>query len=597
MASITNPATGNTSPYPCTFTLDWWVHSTSGNTHTIKWSVTITGGETNYCQSYWNGLAGVNINGGGWQWLWGTGASDTSCRGGVYSASCGQGHVVASGSFNVSGGASLQFVVGGGFYSSANYSEKYSDAWVAPVTYTDPTGLSVSVAERYTNGAKFNVSISSYGNPSGENGRYIEAAILGQNSYGANYRYATAARTTSSAITVNNSSSQGGTLTIKSNTRYYYGAYATNTQRPVSKVQGQFYTLPATPTATGFTQLTSTSASFSITETSEGSGQTTQLQYRYKVHSASSYGSWTNAGATGNKQTRSVTLSGLTEGAAYDIQIRTLAGSADYSAIQTYASAFTLLKPTAVITGATYAYDSATDKCICTFTYNISAVGSTAETYTVHYKATASDSTTITGSFTTTSTSGTFQLTLPRGVDYTVETWVGSNGEKSTFTFTSPDFTPTISFRNMAKNVRGTNITGQVYGSMGLNAGRDAANVVSYYTQVYNATTNAWESSGGGTVSVPNLPESYSALLGFSRFGTTPREKHPPKYVKLKFIVTATNRFGLSTTKEIVIKMPPFIWGKVITAGGEKMNIVGTMIKDKNGNLTDGRYYEPVVIK
>lgn len=595
MASITNDATGNGYPYPCTFTLDWWISSTSGNTHTISWSVTITGGATNYCQSYWNGLAGVNINGGGWQWLWGTGASDTSCRG-SYSASCGQGHVVASGSFNVSGGASLQFVVGGGFYASSNYSERYSDAWVAPVTYTDPTGLSVSIAERYTNGAKFNVSISSYGNPSGENGRYIEAAILGQNSYGATYRYNIASNVTSAAITVDNSVNKG-TLVVKSNTRYYYGAYATNTQRPVSKVQGQFYTLPATPTATDFTQLTSTSASFSITETSEGSGQTTQLQYRYKVHSASSYGSWTNAGATGNRQTRSVTLSGLTEGAAYDIQIRTLAGSSDYSAIQTYASAFTLLKPTAVITGATYAYDSATDKCICTFTYNISAVGSTAETYTVNYKVTASDSTTTTGSFTTTSTSGTFQLTLPRGVDYTVETWVGSNGDRSTFTFTSPDFTPTIGFRNMQKDVRGKLIQGFAYGSMGLNAGTDPANVLTLTTQVYNAETNAWESSGGATVTYPNVSESYSWPISYLRTGSTPSTKHPPKYAKLKFIVTATNKFGLSTTKEIVVKMPPFIWGKVITAGGEKLNIVGTMIKDKNGNLTDGRYYEPVKIK
>ena len=260
-----------------------------------------------------------------------------------------------------------------------------------------------------------------------------------------------------------------------------------------------------------------------------------------------------------------------------------------------YQNAFTVLNPLATITGATYAYDSATDKCICTFSYSISATGS--GTYTINYEATASDSTVTSGSFTTSTTTGTFQLTLPRGTDYSMDTWIGTTGERSTYAFTTPDFTPTISFRNMAKNVRGTNITGQAYGSMGFGVGQDTANVVSYYTQVYNATTNAWEASGAGTVSAPNLSESYSVLLGFSRFGTTPREKHPPKYVKLKFIVTATNRFGLSSTKEIVIKMPPFIWGKVITASGEKLNVVGTMVKDKNGNLTDGRYYEPVVIK
>ena len=596
MASITNPSTGNAYPYPNTFTLDWWVSNTSGNTHTISWSVTITGGAANYCQSYWNALAKVNINDGGWSDLWGPGASDTSCRG-SYSASCGQGRVVASGTFNVSGGAKLQFVVGGGFYSSSNYAETYSDAWYAPTTYTAPTGLNITINSRKTNSAKFDVSLSSYGNPSGVSGRYIEAAILGQNSYGSNYRYAIASNTTSSTIEVTNSSNQGGSLTIKSNTRYYYGAYATNTQVPTSLVKGQFYTLPGTPTARNFAALSSSSASFDVTETSEGTGQTTQLQYQYGPHggTASQWSDWQNAGATGNKQTRTVTLTGLIPGTSYDVIVRTLAGTSDYSAMSKYQNAFTVLNPLATITGATYAYDSATDKCICTFSYSISATGS--GTYTINYEATASDSTVTSGSFTTSTTTGTFQLTLPRGTDYSMDTWIGTTGERSTYAFTTPDFTPTISFRNMAKNVRGTNITGQAYGSMGFGVGQDTANVVSYYTQVYNATTNAWEASGAGTVSAPNLSESYSVLLGFSRFGTTPREKHPPKYVKLKFIVTATNRFGLSSTKEIVIKMPPFIWGKVITASGEKLNVVGTMVKDKNGNLTDGRYYEPVVIK
>ena len=596
MASITNPSTGNAYPYPNTFTLDWWVSNTSGNTHTISWSVTITGGAANYCQSYWNALAKVNINDGGWSDLWGPGASDTSCRG-SYSASCGQGRVVASGTFNVSGGAKLQFVVGGGFYSSSNYAETYSDAWYAPTTYTAPTGLNITINSRKTNSAKFDVSLSSYGNPSGVSGRYIEAAILGQNSYGSNYRYAIASNTTSSTIEVTNSSNRGGSLTIKSNTRYYYGAYATNTQVPTSLVKGQFYTLPGTPTARNFAALSSSSASFDVTETSEGTGQTTQLQYQYGPHggTASQWSDWQNAGATGNKQTRTVTLTGLIPGTSYDVIVRTLAGTSDYSAMSKYQNAFTVLNPLATITGATYAYDSATDKCICTFSYSISATGS--GTYTINYEATASDSTVTSGSFTTSTTTGTFQLTLPRGTDYSMDTWIGTTGERSTYAFTTPDFTPTISFRNMAKNVRGTNITGQAYGSMGFGVGQDTANVVSYYTQVYNATTNAWEASGAGTVSAPNLSESYSVLLGFSRFGTTPREKHPPKYVKLKFIVTATNRFGLSSTKEIVIKMPPFIWGKVITASGEKLNVVGTMVKDKNGNLTDGRYYEPVVIK
>ena len=493
-----------------------------------------------------------------------------------------------------SGDRTVTFTAGSGLRSD------FAGTWSAvvnfPDPYTNPSTPSVTIAERYTNGAKFNVSVSSYGNPSAASGRYIEAAILNQNTYGATYRYNIASNVSSAAITVNNSVNKG-TLTIKSNTRYYYGGYATNTQRNVSTVKGQFYTLPTAPVATNFQQTGSSSGTFDIKETSEGTGQITQLQYQYGPHggTASQWSNWQNAGATGNKQTRTVTLTGLTPGTSYDVIVRTLAGASDYSALSKYQNAFTTLNPTAVITDTAFSYDSATDNCICTFSYSVSATGS--GTYTVNYEATASDSTVTSGSFTTSTTTGTFQLVLPRGTGYSMDTWVGTSGERSTYTFTTPDFTPTIDFRNMQKDVRGKLIQGFAYGSMGFNAGTDPANVLTLTTQVYNAETNAWENSGGATTTMPNVSESYSWPISYSRIGSTPSTKHPPKYAKLKFIVTATNKFGLSTTKEIVVKMPPFIWGKIVPASGGKLNIVGTMIKDKNGNLTDGRYYEPVKIK
>lgn len=493
-----------------------------------------------------------------------------------------------------SGDRTVTFTAGSGLRSD------FAGTWSAvvnfPDPYTNPSTPSVTIAQRYTNGAKFNVSVSSYGNPSAASGRYIEAAILNQNTYGATYRYNIASNVSSAAITVDNSVNKG-TLVIKSNTRYYYGGYATNTQRNVSTVKGQFYTLPTAPVATNFQQTGSSSGTFDITETSEGTGQITQLQYQYGPHGGteSQWSDWQNAGATGNKQTRTVTLTGLTPGTSYDVIVRTLAGTSDYSALSKYQNAFTTLNPTAVITDAAFSYDSATDNCICTFSYSISATGS--GTYTVNYEATASDSTVTSGSFTTSTTTGTFQLVLPRGTGYSMDTWVGTSGERSTYTFTTPDFTPTIDFRNMQKDVRGKLIQGFAYGSMGFNAGTDPANVLTLTTQVYNAETNAWESSGGATTTKPNVSESYSWPISYLRTGSASSTKHPPKYAKLKFIVTATNKFGLSTTKEIVVKMPPFIWGKIVPASGGKLNIVGTMIKDKNGNLTDGRYYEPVKIK
>lgn len=492
-----------------------------------------------------------------------------------------------------SGDRTVTFTAGSG--SRSDFAGTWSAVVNFPEPYTAPSTPSVTILNRGPNSARFSVSISSYGNPSEASGRYIEAAILGQNSYSGNYRYATVQNTTSASITVNNDSSQIGALTIQSNTSYYYGGYASNTQRNVSTVTGQFYTLPKAPVAMNFQQVSASSGSFDLMDASEGSGQIVQLQYRYKKNTDTGYSNWQNAGAAGNRQTRAVTITGLDTGVSYDVQARALAGSADYSSVSTYQNAFTTLSATVVITDTAFSYDSATDNCICTFTYSISATGS--GTYTVNYEATASDSTVTSGSFTTSTTTGTFQLTLPRGTGYSMDTWVGTSGERSTYTFTTPDFTPTIAFRDMQKDVRGKVIQGVAYGSMGFNTGTDPANILTLTTQVYNAETNVWESSGGSASTQSNISESYSWPISFSRTDLALSTKHPPKYAKLKFIVTATNKFGLTTTKEIVVKMPPFIWGKIVPASGGKLNIVGTMIKDKNGNLTDGRYYEPVKIK
>ena len=94
-----------------------------------------------------------------------------------------------------------------------------------------PSGLSVTLSSKTYNSATFATSISSYGTPGSTDGRYIEAAILNQNSYGASYRFATARNTTSSSITVNNSSSANpSSFSIEGNHKYWYGGYATNTQ-------------------------------------------------------------------------------------------------------------------------------------------------------------------------------------------------------------------------------------------------------------------------------------------------------------------------------------------------------------------------------
>lgn len=581
--SINNGATGNGSPYPNVFTFSW-TSTLSGNTYTINWQIMIDGGSSGYCQSYWNGVCVIDGT-----TVWGSGASDTSCRG-SYSASCAQGHVVTSGSFTRSGGAGFSVTIGGGFYTSAAYSEN-SASWTLPTTYTPPAQPTVTISEKYVDGAKFSVSLSSYGNPSAASGRYIEAAILAQSTYGATYKYATSQNTSSATITVNNSSA-GGTLDIKSNTRYWYGGYASNTQKNNSIVTGQFYTLPAAPVASSFNQASDTSATFSVTESSVGSGQTVQLQYRYKKHTDSNYGSWTNVGSAGNRQTVSATLTGLTSG-DYDVQVRAKAGSADYSAISTYENAFSFISPTITVTNAEFTYNSPS-VCDVTFIYTISALSSAAN-HTISAVATSSSSQTYSGNFTNQPVSGTFTITgLPYSETFSLSTTV-DGGAASTFTFETPGAEPTFTLVSAAKDARGSKLTLKIKGSFGFGAA-GYNNTIQMVTQVYNSATNSWESSGVSTSISSHTTASYNVTKTFTHTASNPNKKVYPKYTKVKWIFVITNaNSGLYITKGVITELPPYIGGKIILSSGARSNIIGTAIKDKNGTLSDIRYNWPIV--
>lgn len=209
---------------------------------------------------------------------------------------------------------------GGGDYTIWCSGYSYNDFSVSvhiPSQYTAPTGLSVSIAEKYPTGAKFNVSVSSYGNPSSASGRYIEAAILNQNTYGATYRFSTASNTSSSAITVNNNST-GGTLTVQPNKEYYYGAYASNTQRNTSKVQGTFVTLAEAPTLSVNT-LGETDVVMNYSTTADGNKYTKSVQY-----SLDNGSTWTTGAtvSTGSASSGTFTISGLTDDTSYTLKCR-----------------------------------------------------------------------------------------------------------------------------------------------------------------------------------------------------------------------------------------------------------------------------------
>jgi len=216
---------------------------------------------------------------------------------------------------------SFSISMSGGTYSGNTDGQDgylgFSGSVSIPAQYSPPTGLSVSIAEKYPTGAKFNVSVSSYGNPSSASGRYIEAAILNQNTYGATYRFATASNTSSSAITVNNNSS-GGTLTVQPNKEYYYGAYASNTQRNTSKVQGTFVTLAEAPTLSVNT-LGETDVVMNYSTTADGNKYTKSVQY-----SLDNGSTWTTGAtvSTGSASSGTFTISGLTDDTTYTLKCR-----------------------------------------------------------------------------------------------------------------------------------------------------------------------------------------------------------------------------------------------------------------------------------
>lgn len=146
-----------------------------------------------------------------------------------------------------------------------------------------PSGLDVTLSSVQDTGATMRVTLNSYGTPSGEANRYIEASIMGQSTYGGKYRYDTATAKTSATITVNNSSKTNSSnpLTIVPNTQYWYGAYATNTVMSTSTVKGTFITLPAYISDVVVNDVGNGEVVISVLHASEGTADTAYTEYSY----------------------------------------------------------------------------------------------------------------------------------------------------------------------------------------------------------------------------------------------------------------------------------------------------------------------------
>ena len=144
-----------------------------------------------------------------------------------------------------------------------------------------PAVPSISIVNVADNNATFNVTESDYGDPASATGRYIEAGIMAQNSYGGNYRAKMAANVSSADITVSNTSYDYGSLVITPNTTYYYGAYANNTALAASGIAGQFTTLPAYITNVVANDDGTGNITVSVIHGAEGSDDTVYTEYSY----------------------------------------------------------------------------------------------------------------------------------------------------------------------------------------------------------------------------------------------------------------------------------------------------------------------------
>lgn len=461
------------------------------------------------------------------------------------------------------------------------------DAWS-----TNPAVPSVSLYRRYENGAEITVSLSSYGNPSGASGRYIEAGISTTNDYMGSTRWLKHASNVSQAtLSVRNSG-------IRSNTLYYFGGYADNTELHSYTPDGAlstFVTLASQPIATNFSVSGST-ATFVINETSSGTARPVQLQYAYKKNQDSSWSKWTNAGSARNKQSETVTLSNL-QFSNYDVKVRSsFVNSGSESYITTdeviYTNAFSTYNPIISVSNYSLGFLASDNTVPVTVNLLFSGASLASETYNVRmiwkdeYNNTYSTNTVqVAGNLnshsfiinpTAKSTQQTIRITAYLSIGSMAEV---SSSETSAGIPSNLTTAPSISYTwdNIRKNLSVTTTKSQ----------QSAILIASNYTtSIYkrDASNNRtlmynWSGSNTGTQSKTiNIdPEEYPTLVIES--------------------VQHVQYGSDSSTTSTAIQTPYVIRGRIIPPSGSAASIVRIKIKDTNGVLHDGDYQHPFVIK
>ena len=248
-------------------TFSWWVSDSGSNYTDVSWNLTgKTAGPNQYIHVY---SASVTVNG----------TSYSSWSGNMYNGTVmlsNTTRIYHTGEFTFSASAGIAQYSSGSWYDG-------SGSWTLPARGTTPTELDVTINSVQDTGATMRVTLGSYGTPSSEANRYIEAAIMGQSTYGGKYRYGTSKASTTAVITVNNNSATNSSnpLTIVPNTQYWYGAYATNTVMSTSTVKGTFITLPAYISDVTVNDVGGGNVTVSVVHASEGTATTAYTEYSY----------------------------------------------------------------------------------------------------------------------------------------------------------------------------------------------------------------------------------------------------------------------------------------------------------------------------
>lgn len=157
-----------------------------------------------------------------------------------------------------------------------------------PAGTTPPEGLSVSFLEAYTNGAKFRVGVTSWGNESGQTtgDRYFEAAIMNHfHTYGSPYIYThgthNIAPGSEDIVVTNDNHGPGVDLTVQPNTEYHYGAFARNYAGSSTNIISDTFVTKATVGAITPSSVTHNSATLSVAVPNQGDDDTITVGYRF----------------------------------------------------------------------------------------------------------------------------------------------------------------------------------------------------------------------------------------------------------------------------------------------------------------------------